>query len=67
MHKKRAGARVEWKPAHAGPQTEEPASISCWLILCVTAVTAFVINLSFPFQRASPLPPEGLSVQPLLQ
>ena len=30
-------------------------------------VTAFVINLSFPFQRASPLPPEGLSVLPLLQ
>ena len=26
-----------------------------------------VIDLSFPFQRASPLPPEGLSVLPLLQ
>ena len=28
-------------------------------------VAAFVIDLSFPFQRASPLPPEGLSVLPL--
>ena len=30
-------------------------------------VTAYVINLSFPVQWASPLPPEELSVLPFLQ